>query len=87
MQVDHILTIAEVASDLRCSKAHVYKVIRNVIPGVSPLPVIEIGRRKLVLRSSLERWKHTNEKGGADDMLESSLEVDAVRRRKEEFHA
>ena len=77
-QIDPVLTIPEVAADLRCSKAHVYKVVRSAVPGISPLPVIEIGRRKLVRRSSLERWKRANEKTGSDDMLTASLEVDAV---------
>jgi hypothetical protein len=38
-----------------------------------------MGRRKLVRRSALERWKRANEKGSIDDMIPVSPEVDAVR--------
>jgi len=68
LNVDHdsILTIPEVAADLRCSRAHVYNVINDTVEGVSPLPVIQMGRRKLVRRSTLEQWKQVNEKTPPD---------------------
>ena len=56
-----ILSITEVALNLRCSKAHVYNAINGKITGVSQLPAIPMGRRKLVRRSSLESWKVSNE--------------------------
>lgn len=59
---DQILTIQEVARDLRCSKAHVYNTINGIVAGVSPLPSIAFGRRRLVRRSSLEQWKRDNER-------------------------
>ena len=59
---DEILTIPEVAAELRCSKAHVYKVLRGNVAGVSVLPAICIGRRRLVRRSTLEEWKKANER-------------------------
>jgi len=40
-----ILTVAEVASEPRCSKAHVYNAIAGDVVSVSPLPAM--GRRKL----------------------------------------
>jgi len=52
---DAILTIPEVAAELRCSRAHVYNVIIGKVAGVSPLPAIAMGRRKLVRRSTLEQ--------------------------------
>ena len=58
------LTIAEVAKDLRCSKAHVYNMVNGKVKGVSPLPAIPMGRKKVVIRSSLERWKRVNEQNG-----------------------
>jgi len=61
---DEILTAAEVAAELRCSKAHVYKTIAGNVEGVTPLPTIRMGRRKLVRRSALEEWKRTNESAG-----------------------
>ena len=56
-----ILSITEVALNLRCSKAHVYNAINGKITGVSRLPAIPMGRRRLVRRSSLESWKAANE--------------------------
>jgi excisionase family DNA binding protein len=68
--IDPILTVSEVAADLRCSKAHAYNVINGLVEGVSALPAIRIGRRRLVLRSTLERWKQSNEtQTSPDDML------------------
>lgn len=84
---DPILTIPEVAADLRCSKAHVYNVINGSVAGVSPLPAIAMGRRKLVRRSTLEQWKRTNERSPGSGMLPPSLKVDAVGRMKGVFHA
>jgi len=75
---DRILTIAEVAADLRCSKAHVYNAINGKVAGVSALPTITMGRRKLVRRRTLEGWKRANEKGPDGAMLRASLEVDSV---------
>jgi len=75
---DGILTISEVARDLRCSKAHVYKTINGLVLGVSPLPAISLGRRRLVRRSTLEAWKQANEHAGADAMMIASLKNHAV---------
>jgi excisionase family DNA binding protein len=75
---DEVLTVIEVASELHCSRAHVYNAINGKVAGTSSLPAIRMGRRKLVRRSALERWKATNERGGHDDILFQSLEVDAV---------
>jgi excisionase family DNA binding protein len=73
-----MLTAAEVARDLRCSKAHVYHAINGTIPGVSPLPAISMGRRKLIRRSTLEKWKRANERTPADAMMIASLKNHAV---------
>lgn len=56
-----ILTAAEVARELRCSKAHVSKAIAGKLPHVTALPAISLGRRKLVRRSALFRWLDANE--------------------------
>jgi len=58
-----ILSVTEVARRLRCSKAHVYNAINGKVSGVSRLPAIPMGRRKLVQRASLEAWKRANESG------------------------
>ena len=59
MATHEILTVAEIAVELRCSKAHVYNVIAGKVNGVHPLPAICMGRRKLVRRATLEEWKRT----------------------------
>ena len=58
---DEILSAMDIARELRCSKAHVYNVILGRVTGVTPLPVIVMGRRRLVRRSSFELWKRCNE--------------------------
>jgi hypothetical protein len=37
---DEILTVAEVAAELRCSKAHVHNAIRGKVAGVSLFPAM-----------------------------------------------
>ncbi len=74
-----ILTVAEVATELRCSKAHVYNAIKGKVAGVSKLPVISMGRRKLIRRSTLEAWKKTNE-GERHSAIIEAPEVNAVGR-------
>jgi len=68
MIVDHDpnLIVPEIAADLRCSNQHVYNLIKGKVEGASPLPAIRMGRRKVVRRSTLERWKQVNEKTPAD---------------------
>ena len=73
---DSVLTVSEVARELRCSKAHVYKTINGTVDGVSPLPAIALGRRRFVRRSTLEQWKRTNERAGA--MIDPSLKNHAA---------
>jgi len=87
MTRDEILTAAEVAAELRCSKAHVYNTIAGKVDGVSPLPAICMGRRKLVRRSALEEWKRINERRGLDGNIGSSPATDTVGRTKETVHA
>jgi hypothetical protein len=58
-----ILTVKDVAHELRCSSAHVYNVINGTVRGVTRLPAITMGRRKLVQRGSFEEWKRRNEQG------------------------
>lgn len=51
-----VLTLNEVATLLRLSKAHVSKLARGRVRGVKPLPVIRLGRRVLVRREALTDW-------------------------------
>lgn len=87
LESDEVLTVRDVAQDLRCSKAHVHKLIRGAVYGVSSLPAIHMGRRWVVLRSSLEMWKRANERATTGDIVHLSPEVDAAGRMKGNGHA
>lgn len=51
-----VLTISEVARELRCSKAHVHNIVAGKVPNLPPLPVLRIGRRVLVRFEGLKAW-------------------------------
>lgn len=51
-----ILTIKDVATILRCSKAHVTNVLYGKVRGVPRLTHVNLGRRKLVRREWLDKW-------------------------------
>jgi predicted DNA-binding transcriptional regulator AlpA len=74
--LDPILTAKEVAAELRCSKAQVYRLMNGAVPGIRPLPHLPLGRKKVVRRCSLEAWKQTNEAKRV--MVASDSEVNAV---------
>ena len=76
-ELEDVLTVKEVAEVLRCSKAHVCKIINGQVAGTPRLPAVSLGRRKLVMRSTLLQWLADNELGGT---MASSLEVGAGRR-------
>jgi excisionase family DNA binding protein len=63
-KVADTMTVDEVARELRCSKAHVYNAIKGNVSGVSALPAINMGRRRLVRRTAFERWMAENEQSG-----------------------
>jgi hypothetical protein len=52
----HVLTISEVAHELRCSKAHVCNIISGKVHNLPPLPVLRIGRRVLIRHDGLRAW-------------------------------
>ena len=78
MDYPEVLTVAEVALRLRCSKAHVCNAINGKVRGVTPLPAISMGRRKLVRFAALATWLNQNEPGGPDAMIRASCGNDAV---------
>jgi hypothetical protein len=53
---DSILTLAEAARELRCSKAHLCNVIHGRVRDLPPLPVVRIGRRVLIRQDALAVW-------------------------------
>jgi hypothetical protein len=60
-RTSEVLTVADVAKILRCSKAHVCKIIKGQVRGTSPIPAINLGRRKIVRIQSLMRWMDERE--------------------------
>ena len=60
---DPILTAKEVATDLRCSKSQVYKLMSGDVDGLTMLPHLALGRKKVIPRSALELWKQQNISG------------------------
>ena len=64
-QDDPILTPKEIAGQLRCSKAQVYRLMNGQVPGITPLPNLPLGRKKVIMRSSFEAWKRANEQNRA----------------------
>jgi len=64
-----LLTLADVAKLLHCSKAHVSHVIAGRVPGCLPIPAVRLGRRTLVRRESLVSWIERNEHAAANDNL------------------
>jgi predicted DNA-binding transcriptional regulator AlpA len=73
--MNEILTATEVAEELRCSKAQVYKLMNGEVRERTVLPHIALGRKKVVRRSSLEAWKQLNEIGA---ILSDDSEMKAV---------
>jgi hypothetical protein len=88
--VNEILTAKEIAAELRCSKAQVYKLINGEVPGVQRLPAIPLGKKKkVVMRSSFEAWKRTIEIARINGRIASRLRSKRRRRcgLKEGSHA
>ena len=52
----NLLTLAEVAVELRCSKTFASRLARGLVRGVPALPVVRLGRRVLVRREALLDW-------------------------------
>ena len=75
--VDPILTAKEVAEDLRCSKSQVYRLMSGDVGGLTVLPHLPLGRKKVVPRSTLEQWKRQNISGMIRDDSEKTT-VDAM---------
>jgi excisionase family DNA binding protein len=68
------LTAKEVADHLRCSKSQVYRLMNGEVDGLTVLPHLALGRKKVIPRSALEEWKRQNISG----MIRDDSETDAV---------
>lgn len=51
-----VLTLAEAATELRCSKAHLSNIVRGKVSGLPPLPIMRVGRRVLIRSAALFDW-------------------------------
>lgn len=60
-----LLTVAEAARELRCSKAHLHNIIHGRVADLPPLPVLRIGRRVLIRREGLSAWMFSVEENEA----------------------
>jgi hypothetical protein len=60
-----LLTMAQVAEILHCSKAHVCNAVAGRVRGCQPIPALRLGRRKLVRRETLLQWIERNEQPNA----------------------
>jgi hypothetical protein len=76
-ELPEVLTIADAAKELRCSKAHLAKVLNGQVPGLPDLPHLRLGRRKLIRRSMLYQWMAEVERAQSG-MLSALPEVRAV---------
>jgi excisionase family DNA binding protein len=56
-----LLTVAEVAKLLHCSKAHVCNAVAGKLRGCPQIPSVRMGRRMLVRRESLMVWLEQSE--------------------------
>jgi hypothetical protein len=72
LQEFDLLTLAEVAELLHCSKAHVSNAVAGRVRGCPAIPSVSLGRRKLVRRETLVMWLQQNER--ADGRIQTSPE-------------
>ncbi len=64
-----LLTLADVAKLLHCSKAHVCKAVAGRVRGCPPIPAVSLGRRKLVHRETFVSWIEANEQPASGDLI------------------
>jgi excisionase family DNA binding protein len=64
-QASFVITLAEAAKELRCSKAHVSNVVNGKVPHLPRLPVVRIGRRVLIRHEALLEWIRLAEQASA----------------------
>jgi hypothetical protein len=70
-QLPSVLTLKELATELRCSKAHLSHIINGKVAGLPPLPVARIGRRVVIRREALLKWLWTVE--GRNETIDADL--------------
>jgi excisionase family DNA binding protein len=73
-----LMTVREVAEVLRCSTAHVYKLVHGKVAGTPALPVFRNGRKTQVLRASLCQWMNDVESASAREVIPSPHSLDST---------
>jgi hypothetical protein len=68
-----LLTLADAAELLHCSKAHIGKAVSGRLQGCAPIPAVSLGRRKLIRREALRLWIERNERTCADSCADAIL--------------
>lgn len=63
-----VLTLAEVAQQLRCSKAFVSNLVNGKLRNVPPLPAVRIGRRVIVRQAALDSWMLSLEQAARQEL-------------------
>lgn len=51
-----VLTLPEIARELRCSRAYLNRILAGRVPDLPPLPVFHIGRNVFIRSAMLQRW-------------------------------
>ena len=77
-----LLTLAETARELRCSRAQLHNIVAGRVADLPPLPIIRIGRKAFVRSCMLERWiqeletreRERNYAGGCFGLRDDELE-------------
>ena len=80
LPLNRVLTVPEIARELRCSKAHVHNIIRGKVPRMPPLPVLRIGRRILIRRETLHLWMLQIE--GRESEIQRGSELSRLRSKE-----
>jgi excisionase family DNA binding protein len=75
-----LLTLADAAELLHCSKAHICKAVSGRVPGCPAIPAVTLGRRKLIRREALHQWLESNEQVANGDKLATLPRRDVGRR-------
>jgi carbonic anhydrase/acetyltransferase-like protein (isoleucine patch superfamily) len=70
-RISEVLTLADVAKILHCSKAHVCKIVRGKVVGTPRIPSIAVGRRKIIRKEALVLWMSRCEDGSLGSTLQN----------------
>lgn len=58
---DEILDVKGTAKRLHCSPSHVSNILSGKVPGVTPIPHVRAGRKRLIRLTTLTEWFKSQE--------------------------